>query len=200
MTTCATMSSSVRRPGRGAGGRRDRGPEEGCALGRGAAAVHRHRRADRERPGRGVPGLRRPPRARADRPRLVPAASLGRGPRPLRRRGRPRTGWGSPPSRRWRPRMIAAAVAAGVPAAWVAGDEVYGADPRLRAHDPRPRAGLRPGSVAANRRVPTARRPDPRRCAARAAARAGVAETTLPVPAAKGPRFYSWAWITARRQ
>ena len=46
--------------------------------------------------------------------------------------------------------MISRAVAAGVPAAWVAGDEVYGADPELRRADPQPRAGLR----AAGRRQP----------------------------------------------
>ena len=54
----------LRRPGRGAGRRRDRGPEEGHAHRRGPAPVHRHRRADRERPGRRLPGLRRPARAR----------------------------------------------------------------------------------------------------------------------------------------
>ena len=36
------------------------------------------------------------------------------------------------PSRSW-PRMLARALDAGVPAAWVTGDEVYGADPGLRA-------------------------------------------------------------------
>ena len=50
--------------------------------------------------------------------------------------------------------LIDRAVAAEVPAAWVAGDEVYGADPRLRAairsHD----LGY-VMAIAANRRVPT---------------------------------------------
>ena len=52
----------------------------------------------------------------------------------------------SRPSPRW-PRHAdrRARCDAGVPAAWVTGDEVYGADPRLRAADPRPRAGLRAG-------------------------------------------------------
>jgi SRSO17 transposase len=50
--------------------------------------------------------------------------------------------------------LIDRAVAAGVPAGWVAGDEVYGADPRLRSAV----RGHGLGSVlaiAANRRVPT---------------------------------------------
>ena len=45
-----------------------------------AAAVFRHRRADGELPGRGVPGVRVRARARADRPGAVPAAVLDRGP------------------------------------------------------------------------------------------------------------------------
>ena len=50
--------------------------------------------------------------------------------------------------------MIARAVAAKVPAAWVAGDEVYGADPRLRAAIRGHGLGY-VLAVAANRRVPT---------------------------------------------
>ncbi len=50
--------------------------------------------------------------------------------------------------------MIDGAVAAEVPAGWVPGDEVYGADPRLRA------GGRGHGlgyllAIGANRRVPT---------------------------------------------
>ena len=44
----------------------------------GAAAVHRHCGPDRERPGRGLPRLCRPARARADRPGVVPAEVLDR--------------------------------------------------------------------------------------------------------------------------
>jgi SRSO17 transposase len=54
--------------------------------------------------------------------------------------------------------MITRAVTAGVPAEWVAGDEVYGADPRLR----RTSAATARGyvlQIAANRRVPTAAGP-----------------------------------------
>ena len=52
--------------------------KKGTQVGRGAAAVLRHRRADRELPDRGVPGLRQPARPGADRPRAVPARGLGR--------------------------------------------------------------------------------------------------------------------------
>ena len=72
-------------------------------------------------------------RARADRPGAVPAAVVDRRPGPLRRRGHPRrhgvrdqagTGAADDRAGRWMP---------GPPAGWVAGDEVYGADPGLRA-------------------------------------------------------------------
>lgn len=89
--------------------------------------------------------------------------------------------------------LIGRAVAAGVPAGWVAGDEVYGADPRLReavrAH------GL--GyvlAIAANRRVPTHAGP----------IRVDALPALIPTHAwqrhsagagAHGPRLYSWAWF-----
>ena len=71
--------------------------------------------------------------------------------------------------------LITRAVAAGVPAAWVAGDEVYGADPRLRRTIRE--QGL--GYVLAGRGEPPgahARRADPRGPAARDAARPGLAD------------------------
>jgi hypothetical protein len=89
--------------------------------------------------------------------------------------------------------MITRAVQAGVPARWVTGDEVYGADPDLRAQI----EGLGLGYVLAigcNRRVVThggALRVDdiaaalPEHCWQRRSAGAG----------AKGPRLYDWAWI-----
>ena len=89
--------------------------------------------------------------------------------------------------------MISRAIAAGVPATWVAGDEVYGADPTLRATVVQ--AGL--GyvlQVAANRRVPTGagmRRVDelatliPPSGWQRASAGRG----------SKGERLYAWAWV-----
>jgi SRSO17 transposase len=50
--------------------------------------------------------------------------------------------------------LIDRAVAARVPAAWIAGDEVYGADPRLRAAIRGHHLGY-VMAIAANRRVPT---------------------------------------------
>lgn len=90
--------------------------------------------------------------------------------------------------------MIRAALDAGVPASWVAGDEVYGADPNLRSmlHDRGIGYVL---AVGCDRRVPTAAgmlRVDqiaaglPKRAWQRLSAGAGT----------KGPRMYSWAWIT----
>ncbi len=90
--------------------------------------------------------------------------------------------------------IITRAVQAGVPAAWVAGDEVYGADPQLRrtvrAH------GL--GyvlQVAANRRVPT--HAGPVRVDELAATMPEQAWQTYSAGAgSKGPRYYAWTWIT----
>ena len=90
--------------------------------------------------------------------------------------------------------LIARAVAAGVPAGWVAGDEVYGADPTLRRTVRRLGLGY-VLAVAANRRVPTPAgsiRVDqlpamlPARAWQRYSAGAG----------SKGERVYSWAWIS----
>lgn len=89
--------------------------------------------------------------------------------------------------------LIDRAVAAGVPAAWVAGDEVYGADPRLRATVRGHRLGY-VLAVAANRRVPTHAGP----------LRVDALPALIPAPAwqrhsagagAHGPRMYSWAWF-----
>ena len=89
--------------------------------------------------------------------------------------------------------MITAALDAGTPASWVAGDEVYGADPTLRAA----LEGRGVGyvlAVASNRRVPTANGPIqvdflaaalPTRSWQRLSAGAG----------SHGHRMYSWAWI-----
>jgi SRSO17 transposase len=89
--------------------------------------------------------------------------------------------------------LIDRAVAAEVPAAWVAGDEVYGADPKLRA-------ALRGHglgyvlAIAANRRVPTHAGP----------LRVDALPALIPTQAwqkhsagagAHGPRIYSWAWF-----
>jgi len=89
--------------------------------------------------------------------------------------------------------LIDRAVAADVPAAWVAGDEVYGADPMLRAAIRGHRLGY-VLAIAANRHVPTPagkirvdRLPAmlPRRAWQKHSAGAG----------SHGPRYYSWAWV-----
>ena len=89
--------------------------------------------------------------------------------------------------------LVTRAISAKVPAAWVAADEVYGADPRLRAAIRGHGLGY-VLAVAANRRVPTQAGPIrvdrlprslPRRAWQKHSAGAG----------SHGPRIYSWAWI-----
>ncbi|MGN9895091.1 IS701 family transposase [Micromonospora sp. L31] len=96
--------------------------------------------------------------------------------------------------------MIAAALDAGVPAGWVTGDEVYGADPGLRA-DLEHRGIGYVLAVGCDRRVHvndgrTLVRVD------EVAARIPTAEWQLHScgPGAKGPREYLWAWITTATQ
>jgi SRSO17 transposase len=89
--------------------------------------------------------------------------------------------------------MIGRAVAAGVPAAWVAGDEVYGADPRLRATVRELGLGY-VLQVAANRRVHT--HAGPMRVDAVAALLADAPWQTYSCGrGAKGHRDYAWAWV-----
>lgn len=89
--------------------------------------------------------------------------------------------------------LITRAVTTGVPAAWVAGDEVYGAHPQLRTTIRGHGLGY-VLAIAANRRVPTDAGP--------------IRVDTLPAllsdhawqrhsagAGAHGPRFYSWAWF-----
>ena len=89
--------------------------------------------------------------------------------------------------------MITRAITAGVPAGWVAGDEVYGADPLLRRTIRDHRLGY-VMQVAANRRVPTHAGP----------IRVDELAATVPDsvwqryscgPGSQGPRYYDWAWI-----
>jgi SRSO17 transposase len=89
--------------------------------------------------------------------------------------------------------MITRAVRAGVPAAWVAGDEVYGADPVLRRTVREHGLGY-VLQVAANRRGTTHAGP----------IRVDQLPALLPTTAwqthsagtgSKGPRYYAWAWI-----
>ncbi len=89
--------------------------------------------------------------------------------------------------------MITRAVQAGTPTAWVAGDEVYGADPTLRRTCREHGLGYAL-QVAANRRVPTHAGP----------MRVDALPALIPVSGwqtyscgrgSKGHRDYSWAWI-----
>src|SRR6516225_8143795 len=89
--------------------------------------------------------------------------------------------------------LIDRAVASKVPAAWVAGDEVYGADPRLRAAVRGHRLGY-VLAVAANRRVPTHAGPI-RVDALPALIPPHAWQTHSAGPGAHGPRLYSWAWF-----
>ncbi len=90
--------------------------------------------------------------------------------------------------------MISRALNVGVPARWVAGDEVYGADPALRTE-----LEIRPVgyvlAIGCDRRVPTAL----------GSIRADELTASLPErawqrlsagPGAKGERYYDWALIT----
>jgi SRSO17 transposase len=89
--------------------------------------------------------------------------------------------------------MLTRALAAGVPARWVTADEVYGADPALRAELEVQRIGY-VLAIGCDRRIPTAAGP----------LRADQAAAGLPRHAwqrlsagagAKGQRIYEWAWI-----
>lgn len=90
--------------------------------------------------------------------------------------------------------MIVRALDNGAPAPWVAGDEVYGADPRLRGELQDRGVGY-VLAVACSHQVSTSagkRRADelaaslPRHTWQRVSAG----------PGSKGPRFYDWAWVT----
>jgi SRSO17 transposase len=89
-------------------------------------------------------------------------------------------------------RMIGRALDAGVPAGWVTADEVYGADPGLRADLERRRMGY-VLAVSARHRVATAAG----RCEVRAVA-AGLPRRAWQRysagAGAKGHRYYDWAW------
>jgi SRSO17 transposase len=90
-------------------------------------------------------------------------------------------------------RMIARALDAGTPAAWVTGDEVYGADPGLRADLEHGGIGY-VLAVAASHRVATGAGPCPvRQLAARLPRRAWQRYSAG--EGAKGHRYYDWAWL-----
>jgi SRSO17 transposase len=107
--------------------------------------------------------------------------------------GIPQGEWGFATKPTLATELIGRAVAAEVPAAWVAGDEVYGADPRLRAAIRGHALGY-VLAIAANRRVPTHAGP----------LRVDALPALIPTYAwqkhsagagAHGPRLYSWAWF-----
>jgi SRSO17 transposase len=90
--------------------------------------------------------------------------------------------------------MITRALDAGVPARWVAADEVYGGDPTLRGDLERRAVGY-VLAVACDHRVDSLAVP----------LRADQIAATLPATAwqrlsagqgSKGPRFYNWAWVS----
>lgn len=90
--------------------------------------------------------------------------------------------------------MIGRALDAGVPTRWVAADEVYGADPNLRAE----LQGRRVGYVLAigcDRRVPTAAGPMRPDTLATSVPKGAWARLSAG-PGAKGQRYYDWAWVT----
>jgi SRSO17 transposase len=89
--------------------------------------------------------------------------------------------------------MLTRALRDGVPARWLAGDEVYGADPGLRAECERNRIGY-VLAVGCDRRIPTAA--GPQRADELAAGLPRWAWQRLSAGAgAKGERYYEWAWI-----
>jgi SRSO17 transposase len=89
--------------------------------------------------------------------------------------------------------MLGRALDAGTPAAWVTGDEVYGADPGLRADLERRRIGY-VLAVAASCQVTTAAGPcQARQLAVRLPRRAWQRYSAG--QGAKGYRYYDWAWL-----
>jgi SRSO17 transposase len=120
-------------PGGGAGGGRDRGPEEGHRNGGGAAPVHPGTAGRVENAQVAVLLVYATDAGHAviDRELYLPR-SWTRDPERCRAAGVPaQVGFATKPA--LARRMLARALDAGVPAAWVTGDEVYGADPGLRA-------------------------------------------------------------------
>ena len=89
--------------------------------------------------------------------------------------------------------MLTRALATGVAARWVTGDEVYGADPALRAE-----LEAQPGRVRARHRLRPAY-PDRRRAASGRRGRGRAAPTGVAAPVSRGrgegTADYEWAWI-----
>ena len=89
--------------------------------------------------------------------------------------------------------MLTRALDAGVPPRWVAGDEVFGADPDVRAElEPR-RLGYVLG-LGSDRRVRTAAGPQ-RGDTLTAGLPRGAGQRLSAGPGAKGQRYYDWALL-----
>jgi SRSO17 transposase len=88
--------------------------------------------------------------------------------------------------------MIARALDAGIPAGWVTGDEVYGADPGLRADLEGRRTGYVLAVAASHRVITAAGTCAVRQLAARLPRRAWQRYSAG--EGAKGHRYYDWAW------
>lgn len=90
--------------------------------------------------------------------------------------------------------MIDRELDAGVPARWMAADEVYGADPGLRV-DLEARQVGDVLAIGCDRRVPTAA--GPRRADTLAASPpTGAWQRLSAGPGAQGQRYYDWVWVT----
>ncbi len=94
--------------------------------------------------------------------------------------------------------MITRALDAGVPVQWVAADEVYGADPGLRADLEARQIGY-VLAIGCDRRVPTAAGPMPADTLA-ASLPKGAWQRLSAGPGAKGQRYYDWAWVALTAQ
>jgi len=89
--------------------------------------------------------------------------------------------------------MIARALDTGTPAAWVTGDEVYGADPGLRADLEARHTGYVLAVAASHPVITAAGSCQVRKIAARLPRRAWQRYSAG--AGAKGHRFYDWAWL-----
>lgn len=162
--------------------------KKGCALGPRAAPVHRHRgRIEKAQVAVFLTYATRRGHALIDRTLYLPQSWV-EDPDRCRAAGIPEgVQFATKPA--LAASMITRAVTAGAPACLVAGDEVYGGDPRLRAAI----RGLGLGyvlQVAANQRMPTAI--GPRRVDELAANLPATAwERRSAGAGSKGPRYYS---------
>lgn len=151
------------------------------------------RRTGRELPGRGVPGLRVQQGVRIPGPGVVPAPEVDEDQGRCTVAGVPQeVAFATKPA--LATQLIQSAVAAGVPCAWVARDEVYGADPQLRAAVGAAGVGF-VLAVARTHRVHTALGP---RRAVDLASRPDLPWNRLPAGhGTKGPRLSTGHWSTS---